>query len=87
MIITGLGMGLLMPNINTWLLQIVDVEKRGQFIGFLSSALFLGQFVSPLIVSPIHQWFDLNHIFLMAAFLLFLGAILFGVIHFFTKRN
>lgn len=77
MIFTGLGMGMLMPNLNTWLLQQAGAENRGKFSGLLSSALFLGQFVSPLAAAPFSPVPGLGGVFLGASVLLGLGAFFF----------
>lgn len=77
MLCCGFGMGMMMPNINTWLLQLAGVENRGRFSGLLSSSLFLGQFVSPLVVAPVNQWLGLGNAFLVAGILLGLGALFF----------
>jgi MFS family permease len=50
LIISGLGVGLIMPNVNTWLLKITPDEIRGSATGLLTTSLFAGQFASPIIV-------------------------------------
>lgn len=49
----GLGFGLLMPNLNTWLLASVPAPVRARAVGALGTAIFLGQFSSPLLVAPL----------------------------------
>lgn len=48
LIVAGAGLGLLQPNLATWLVPLVSAEKRGSAFGGLTTALFLGQFLSPL---------------------------------------
>ena len=53
MMIAGLGLGLLMPNLNVWLMSEAPEASRGRFVGGLTMSLFLGQFVSPIVLRPI----------------------------------
>jgi MFS family permease len=45
--ISGMGLGILMPNMTVWLSTAVPDAVRGRAMGGLSTALFLGQFLSP----------------------------------------
>jgi sugar phosphate permease len=49
-VIAGLGNGLLLPALLTWSLGTLSFEQRGRATGAWTSALFIGQFVCPLIV-------------------------------------
>ena len=49
-LIAGLGNGLLLPALLTWSLGALSFEQRGRATGAWTAALFIGQFVSPLIV-------------------------------------
>lgn len=51
--IVGLGLGLLMPNMSVWIAAEVPDATRGRALGGLSTALFLGQFLSPLVAQPL----------------------------------
>ncbi len=51
--IAGFGVGLLMPNGNLWLIEVTDRAKRGKVIGGITTAVFLGQFFSPILLQPI----------------------------------
>jgi MFS family permease len=50
--ITGMGLGILMPNMTVWLSTAVPDSARGRALGGLSTAMFLGQFLSPIISQP-----------------------------------
>lgn len=50
--VVGLGFGQLLPNLNMWMSTIAPPDKRGRLLGTLSTALFMGQFVSPLVARP-----------------------------------
>src|SRR5215218_8848097 len=49
-VITGFGNGLLLPSMLTWALSPLTFEQRGRGTGVWTSALFIGQFVCPLVV-------------------------------------
>jgi MFS family permease len=49
-VITGFGNGLLLPSLLTWALGSLTFEQRGRGTGIWTSALFIGQFVAPLVV-------------------------------------
>lgn len=49
-VVTGLGNGLLLPSLLTWALGSLTFEQRGRGTGWWTAAVFLGQFVCPLVV-------------------------------------
>jgi MFS family permease len=51
--IAGMGLGLLMPNMSVWLSAAVPDVLRGRALGGLSTAMFLGQFLSPIVTQPL----------------------------------
>ncbi|CAM3403201.1 MFS transporter [Deinococcus saxicola] len=51
LIVAGLGGGLVLPNLYTWLADITPSAWRGRIVAGMSSAVFLGQFLSPLLLS------------------------------------
>lgn len=53
LMVAGLGAGLLMPNANVWATSVAPAATRGRALGGLTAALFLGQFLSPLVVQPL----------------------------------
>jgi len=53
LVIAGAGFGLLMPNVNVWLVSFVPASVRGKFVGGLATSFLLGQFVSPLLMEPV----------------------------------
>lgn len=53
LVIAGAGFGLLMPNVNVWLVSFVPASVRGKFVGGLATSFLLGQFVSPLLMEPL----------------------------------
>jgi MFS family permease len=67
LIIAGAGLGMLMPNANTWLIAITPSAKRGKLIGGVTATVFLGQFLSPIAANPIVQAGDLFVLFFTGA--------------------
>lgn len=52
MCLVGLGGGQLMPNVNSWISQLVPPQRRPMLLGRATAAVFLGQFISPFIAIP-----------------------------------
>lgn len=75
--VVGLGMGLMMPNLNVWLTGAVPDAVRGRALGGLTTAVFLGQFLSPVASQPVAVGAGLEALFTGAGALsLALGALL-----------
>lgn len=49
-LINGLGIGLMLPTLITWVMRQVDFTQRGRATGGFTAALFAGEFISPLVV-------------------------------------
>lgn len=49
-VINGLGLGLMLPTLITWIMAQVDAHLRGRATGGFTSAMFGGQFLSPLVI-------------------------------------
>ena len=65
MILGGIGSGLLMPNSNVWLLSEAPDHLRGRFSGMLTTAVFLGQFLSPIMTQPLVDVLSISMVFLV----------------------
>ena len=52
---TGIGLGLMMPNLNVWTANEVPDALRGRALGGLTTFMFLGQFLSPIASQPLRQ--------------------------------
>ena len=52
---TGIGLGLMMPNLNVWTANEVPDALRGTALGGLTTFMFLGQFLSPILSQPFKQ--------------------------------
>ena len=51
--IVGFGGGIMMTNITAWMLSKTSLKKRVKSSGYFTSALFLGQFFSPIVFHPV----------------------------------
>lgn len=73
----GLGMGLMMVNVNAWMLESAPPKLRGRISGMTVSFMFLGQFTSPIIFEPIIAYSSVPLLLMfVAALSLFIGIIL-----------
>jgi MFS family permease len=81
--IMGFGGGVAMTNVVAWMLSRVGHKKRVKSSGYLTSALFLGQFSSPLFFHPFVSYFGVQHFFLFIACVIAFGVALFYV----SKRD
>jgi MFS family permease len=66
LVVAGIGIGQLIPNLYTWLANETPVHIRGRVMGGFTTAVFLGQFLSPLISQPIAGAVALANTFLVA---------------------
>lgn len=55
LLIGGLGIGLFPPNNSVWLAEVTPPALRGRAVGGMTSAIFLGQFFSPIFTQPLVQ--------------------------------
>ncbi len=68
--IIGAGTGLLLPNINTWIAELVPETDRGRALGWIVTFMGLGQFFCPIITQPLINSFGLVETFSGFGFLL-----------------
>lgn len=52
-IASGFGVGLFFPNSSLWVLALAPPRLRGRLVGGLTASIFLGQFLSPLLLQPV----------------------------------
>lgn len=75
----GLGLGFNFPNLTIWLMARVPATMRGRASGGISTAVFLGQFMSPLLSQPLVNHFGLagafSGVMLMMVFIVFLPGV------------
>ena len=78
LLIGGVGIGLFAPNNSSWLASVAPAEVRGKAVGGMTSALFLGQFFSPIIAQPFINRVGLAATFAIAGVVALLIAMLFA---------
>lgn len=54
--ISGLGFGMLFPNSKVWLAESVPADIRGRALGGLTTAFYIGEFLSPFASQTAVQW-------------------------------
>ncbi|WP_026734278.1 MFS transporter [Fischerella sp. PCC 9605] len=65
--IAGIGLGLLMPNMNLCLTSVTPDAFRGRVLSGITTSFFLGQFLSPLLSQPISYAVGLGTTYGLAA--------------------
>jgi len=82
--IQQMGCGMTIPVLIAWGLNSLPAEFRGRGMGFWSSAFFLGQFISPFIVTGVRQVAGtLLHTFAVFGIV----CIILGLINFFATKK
>lgn len=88
LILVGIGLGTIVPNLNAWLLSFVPAVMKGRAIGTLVFFVFLGQFFSPVITQPLISAVGISRSFLIAGMLHMSIALACGMYEFRQKlRN
>ncbi|MFJ9381257.1 MFS transporter, partial [Streptomyces sp. NPDC101455] len=49
-VVANLGGGFIIPTLQNWSVQSVEYDQRGRASGAFSSALFVGQFIGPVVI-------------------------------------
>ncbi|MFF3907763.1 MFS transporter [Streptomyces sp. NPDC001848] len=66
-LVMGVGLGVLMPTLNSWVVNEAPPEARSRYTGFLTTALFLGQFLAPIVTQPLVRVLGIQPMFLAIA--------------------
>ncbi len=81
MAFAGMAGGVMMPNIQSWIVGAVTDEARGRVVGGLSSITFFGQFMSPIVLAPVVLIVGLRGSFVVSAIVLIvLAGVLLAVV-------
>ncbi|MFK8083105.1 MAG: MFS transporter [Granulosicoccus sp.] len=62
----GVGLGFNFPNLTIWMMSKVPSTMRGRSSGGLTTAVFIGQFLSPILSQPVVNTYDLASAFRLA---------------------
>ena len=87
MMFAGLGVGVMIPNTNLWVMRITPVEIRGKQIGKLTTFWFLGQFLSPILFLPLVGTFSISALFMLGAVFLLVLSAAFLILHYRMPNN
>lgn len=74
-VLAGAGGGCIGPYLANLLLERAAPAVRGRAAGFMYSAVFLGDFVNPLVITPLRTGWGIHQAFLAVAAALALGAV------------
>jgi MFS family permease len=77
--VSGIGLGIIMPNMSVWLSSAVPDNLRGRALGGLSTAMFLGQFLSPIVTQPLTKTMGLSGTYALTGGILVIIALGFAV--------
>jgi MFS family permease len=77
--ISGMGLGILMPNMSVWLSSAVPDAMRGRALGGLSTSMFLGQFLSPIVTQPLTKSVGLSGVYAAIGGVLVIMALGFAI--------
>lgn len=78
--LVGIGLGLLIPNMNVCLTSVTPGNQRGRVLGGLTTAFFLGQFLSPIFSQPLGSAIGLDLTYRLAGgVMLVMAAIALGL--------
>jgi MFS family permease len=77
--VSGMGLGILMPNMTVWLSSAVAEAGRGKALGWLSTSMFLGQFLSPIVTQPLTKAFGLGGTYALTGGILTIVALVFAI--------
>jgi MFS family permease len=62
----GVGTGLLMPVVNTWISSGTPEAIKGRALGGVTTAIYLGQFLSPVVSQPVGGTLGFGTLYILA---------------------
>lgn len=74
-VIFGAGFGLVMPTLYDRLASLTPERMRSTVLAIGTGSGFLGQFIAPIVLSPIVRWSTLSHVFYGAAAIALLAGL------------
>jgi MFS family permease len=74
--VSGLGFGLLFPNCKVWVTQTVAPNIRGRALGGLTTAFYIGEFLSPFASQTAVKWVGASGTYALASGILGVVAVL-----------
>ncbi|MDR0271114.1 MFS transporter [Paenibacillus sp.] len=86
LLMIGVGLGTILPNINAWLLSLVPATSKGRAIGTMVFFSFMGQFFSPVITEPLTTAVGISRSYLLMGMLLVPLVVVCGLYEFKQRR-
>lgn len=80
MLIGGLGFGLIVPAQSAWIMDLVSPQQRAFGVGLVTTAMFLGQFATPIVLQPFIDPSDPFNVYASASKALFVLAAVYGIV-------
>lgn len=77
--VSGLGSGLLLPNMYLLVIERAAESARSRAIGLMYSAQFLGSFLNPIVFAPFMAWLGVHHAVVLCGALLSIAAVVVGL--------
>jgi MFS family permease len=77
---SGFGVGLFMPNVTMWLSVVAPTAFRGRALGGLTASIFIGHFLSLIIIQPFITHFGFTRTFFFIGLIQICIALLFLLI-------
>ena len=77
MVVTGLGIGIIEPTVASELLTRTPEPLHDRVMGVNVAAMFLGQFINPLLLAPVRQALGINPTFSIVGGIYLTAAVLF----------
>lgn len=87
MVIAGCGFSQIVPAQSAWMIATVPAARRGLGIGLVTTAMFLGQFASPIAIQPFVDEADPARVFVVASAALFVLFIVYAGRAFMARKS
>lgn len=81
MVMIGCASGVILPSASTWLFERIAPEQRGQAAGLMTTAVFLGQFLSAPMVLAVDPVGGIAGVYMIAATIALLTSAFYVVVH------
>ncbi|MHA2502089.1 MAG: MFS transporter [Candidatus Kariarchaeaceae archaeon] len=87
MFVFGLGVGFFGPNLNSWLFGRAHAPIRGRVIGGYTTAIFIGQFLSPVFGNLVLGFTDISGLYLISAIISLIVGVSFILYGYLNKTH
>ncbi len=84
--ISGLGIGLIVPSQDSWMLAIAPVSRRGMATGLVATVMYLGQFMIPVLLLPVIDPGDPFYAFRFAGIVLWILAAAYLILPYIQRK-